>query len=223
MRTRALLVAALLVLPTLGACSDDAGGSASDPVTSRSGSSSAAPADDADRLPTGKEDIDLQATSFLSPDGFAPELRLDLQFSGLVGWSSVHRGADGFDLGLLEAATDAPLVAVAFLVPAEDSAEAALDAVRTSATGAGAQVADVTGPFGDLGATGLDLRGGQGQVVASRDGGLALDAVPGGRLQVFATDQGGSPLVVVVLASDAKRWAAVKDAVQRLSGAVAFA
>ena len=66
--------------------------------------------------------------------------------------------------------------------------------MRDSATGVGAQVRDVTGPFDELGATaGLDIVDGQGQVVTSSDGGIALDAVPGGRLQVFATDEGGSP------------------------------
>ena len=70
----------------------------------------------------------------------------------------------------------------------------------------------MTGPFDELGATaGLDIVDGQGQVVASSDGGIALDAVPGGRLQVFATDEGGSPLVIVVFAPDAKTWPEVKD------------
>ena len=221
MRIAVVLVTALLAL---GACGDDGGGEdARDDSSSGSPSSTAAPADDAERLPVGKDDLPLQATSFLSPEGFAPELRLDLQFSGLVGWNSVHRGADGFDVGLPATGADAPLVAVAFLVPEQDSAQEVLDAVRDTAAAAGAAVKEVSRPFADLGATGLELRGGQGQVVASRDGGIALDAVPGGRLQVFATDDGGSPLVVVVLAPDASRWPDVKVAVERLSGAVTFA
>ena len=37
----------------------------------------------------------------------------------------MHRGADAFDLGLPNPDADAPLVAVAFLVPAEATAEEA--------------------------------------------------------------------------------------------------
>ena len=174
-------------------------------------------------LPTGKDDLAVQASSHLSPEGFAPELRLDLQFSGLVGWTSVHRGADAFDLGLPAPDADAPLMAVAFMVPAEATGEEALATVRDSATAAGAQVKDVTGPFDELGAeAGVDIVGGQGQAVASGDGGIALDATPGGRLQVFATDEGGSPLVVAVFAPDAKQWPQVKDDVELLSGALSF-
>ncbi len=77
----------------------------------------------------------------------------------------------------------------------------------------------MTGPFDELGATaGVDVVGGQGQAVASRDGGIALDATPGGRLQVFATDEGGSPLLIVVFAPEAKPWPDVKDVMERLSG-----
>ena len=225
MRTRVLLVAALL---TLGACSDDAS-SGTDESSGRAGpstsqSSTATPtADTPAPLPTGKGDLSLEATGHLSPDGFAPELRLDLQFSGLVGWTSVHRGPDAFDLGLPEPRADAPLFAVAFLVPSEATAAQALDTVRTRAAAAGAQVRDVSGPFDGLGApSGVDVVGGQGQVVASRAGGIALDAVPGGRLQVFATDEGGSPLLVVVLAPDASHWPQVRTDLAQLAGAITF-
>ena len=224
MRTRLLLVAVLL---TLGACSDDdGGGDAGEPASESAsgGASTTTTAAEPEALPTGKDDLPLEATGHLSPEGFAPELALDLQYSGLVGWTSVHRGADAFDLGLPNPDADAPLVAVAFLVPAESTAEEAITAVRDSATGVGAQVRDVTGPFDELGATaGLDIVDGQGQVVTSSDGGIALDASPGGRLQVFATDEGGSPLVIVVFAPDAKTWSEVKDVMERLSGALSFA
>jgi hypothetical protein len=222
MRTRLLLVAALL---TLGACSDDGGGDADEPTASDSASSPSpsATADAAEALPIGKDDLAVEATSYVSPDGFTPELRLDLQFSGLVGWTSVHRGADAFDLGLPNPEVDAPLVAVAFMVPAEATADEALATVRDSAGSAGAQVSDVEGPFDELGATaGVDIVGGEGQVVASKDGGIALDAMPGGRLEVFATDEGGSPLLVAVFAPDAKTWPDVKDVMDRLSGTLAF-
>jgi len=223
MRIRLLLVVALL---TFGACSDDGGGKADEPKASDS-TSSASPSSSADAvepLPTGKDDLELQANSHLSPDGFTPELQLDLQFSGLVGWTSVHRGADAFDLGLPNPEVDAPLVAFAFMVPAEASADEALATVRANATAAGAQVKDVTGPFDELGATnGVDIVGGQGQAVASRDGGIALDATPEGRLQVFATDEGGSPLLIVAFAPDAKTWPDVKAVMEQFSGALTFA
>jgi hypothetical protein len=220
MRIRVLLVVALL---TFGACSDDGDGDADEPKASGSASSATATADAAEPLPTGKDDLELQATSHLSPDSFAPELAIDLQFSGLVGWTSVHRGADAFDLGLPDPEADSPLVAFAFMVPTEPTAAEALATVRANATAAGAQVRDVTGPFDELGATaGVDIVGGQGQAVASRDGGIALDATPGGRLQVFATDEGGSPLLIAVFAPDAKTWPDVKDAADRLSGALGF-
>ena len=82
----------------------------------------------------------------------------------------------------------------------------------------------MTGPFDELGATaGVDIVGGQGQVVASSDGGIALDAMPGARLQVFGTDEGGSPLLIVVFAPDAAQWPEVKDDIDRLSSALSFA
>ena len=223
MRTRVLLVAALL---TLVGCSDESG-HASDAATappSPSGSPSGSVTPDPPRLPTGKDDLEVEASSHLSPEGFTPELQLDLQLSGIVGWTSVHRAADAFDLGLPDKQADAPLVAVAFLAPSQPSAAEALAAVRDSAIRAGAQVRDVTGPFGDLGAeAGVDIVGGHGEVVASSEGGIALDAVDGGRLQVFATDQGDSPLVIAVFAPDAARWPQVKDVMAGLSGAVTFA
>jgi hypothetical protein len=221
MRIRLLLVVALL---TFGACSGDGDGDADEPKATESASTPTPTEDAAEPLPTGKDDLELQATSHLSPDGFAPDLAIDLQFSGLVGWTSVHRGADAFDLGLPNPEVDAPLVAFAFMVPAEASAEEALATVRANATAAGAQVKDVTGPFDELGAAaGVDIVGGQGQAVASRDGGIALDATPDGRLQVFATDEGGSPLLIAVFAPDAKTWPDVKAAMEQFSGALTFA
>jgi hypothetical protein len=221
MRIRLLLVVALL---TFGACSDDGGGDADEPKASASASASSPTADAAEPLPTGKDDLEVEATSHLSPEGFSPELAIDLQFSGLVGWTSVHRGADAFDLALPSSKVDAPLVAFAFMAPSEPTAAEALATVRADATAAGAQVSDVDGPFDELGATaGVDIVAGQGQVVASGDGGIALDAAPGSRLQVFATDEGGSPLLIAVFAPDAKTWPDVKDVMERLSGALGFA
>lgn len=229
MRIRVLLVAALPALLALTGCSGDDGGHAAEArtTTGSSASPSASPSASTPapvRLPGGKDDLDVEASSHLSPEGFAPDLQLDLQYSGIVGWTSVHRGADAFDLGLPADKGDGPLVAVAFVVPPQASAAEALAAVRDSAHRAGAQVRDITGPFGDLGAgAGVDLVGGEGQVVTSSEGGIALDAVQGGRLQVFATDQGGSPLVIAVFAPETGAWPQVKDVMAGLSGAVTFA
>jgi hypothetical protein len=204
MRTPVLLVATLL---TLTACADDDGAATDVP--------SASPQATAEALPTGKDDLELTAAAYLSPEGFAPPLRLELPDDG--GWTSVHRGADGFDLGTGS-------VVVAFLVPAELNSPAVRTAVRDAATAAGATVTTVSGPFKKLGAaSGYDVQGGQGPLVASRDGGIGLDATPGGRLQVYATYAGGSPLVVVVYAPDATRWAEAEAAVAELAAGVTFA
>ena len=214
-RVFALLLAVALAA-TSTSCSDDDGGAA---TTEDSASSSQTAS--AEPLPIGKDDLELdEGGSYLSPEGFVPRLRIDLTSAG---WTSVHRGADGFDVGQAAPGRDAPLVAVTFLVPPEDSAEAALAAVRDHAGAAGSTVKELRDPSGPFGATGVDVRGGQGPLVASRDGGIALDAVPGGRLRVWATDVAGAPVLVVVLVPDASLFGATSAAVQQLLDAVSLA
>jgi hypothetical protein len=216
MRTRVLLVASLLAL---SACSDD--GSGDEP--SKTSASETSPAATADRLPIGKDDLSLEASDYLSPEGFEPELEIDLTSDGAAGWTSVHRGTDAFDLGQPVPGADALLVAVAFLVPPEASSEDALSAVRQSAVDAGAKVSDAAGGFGSLATEGIEVRDGEGQVVASRDGGIALDAVPGGRLQIWAADHGEDPLLIVAFTPDAKLAADADELVQQLAAAVTLA
>ena len=189
------VVAALVVL-TLAACTGgDPAGSSSAASTAASPSRSGASAP----LPLGKDDLVVSAGEHSSPDGFTPAV-------GLVvpeGWTSVHRETDAFDLGRPDPQVDAPLVAVVFLTPQEGSAQEALDAVR-------GRVPDATAPvpsaIGTIPATSVDLTGGQGQLVASRGGGVALDAAPGQRVRVYAAEVAGAPLLVVVLVPDARRW-----------------
>ncbi len=157
----------------------------------------------------------LSAGEHSSPDGFTPAVRLMVP----EGWTSVHRSADAFDLGLPDPEVDAPLLAVVFLTPPEGSADAALNAVKS-------RVDDSTTPvqttIGAIPATSIDLSGGEGQVVASRDGGIALDAGSGQRMRVYAADVAGAPLVVVVLVPDGRRWkAAIARAEALLAGTTA--
>ena len=65
------------------------------------------------------------------------------------------------------------------------------------------------GCIGPIPAKALDITGGKGELVASADGGIALDAAPGQRVRVLAADVAGAPLVVVVLVPDRDRWSEV--------------
>src|SRR3954452_14592165 len=105
MRMHALLTLALgsALVSALVSCGGDPGGTS---TPSKAASSEVA---GADQLPVGKEDIFLEPGSYLSPEGFAPELLMKIEDSG---WDTVHRGADGFDLGRPEPDRDAPSVAV---------------------------------------------------------------------------------------------------------------
>lgn len=208
------VVVALVVL-TLAGCAGDNGAppsSATSPTSPTSAGASPAQSGAPEPLPLGKDDLVVSAGEHSSPEGFAPAVSLMVP----KGWTSVHRGADAFDLGLPDPHVDAPLLAVVFLTPPESSARAALDAVAS-------RVADSTAPaqstIGAIPATSVDLTGGKGQVVASRDGGIALDAGPGQRMRVYAADVAGAPLLVVVLVPDGRRWkAAIPRAEALLAG-----
>jgi hypothetical protein len=150
-------------------------------------------------LMNGKADERVKAGTYLAPAGFEPGLRLDVP----AGWTSVHRYPDAFDLGQPDPERDAPLLAVVFMRPPESSAEAALAGVRRRATG---QVTNVRGDLTGSAARGLDVSGGRGPLIVSADEGIALDADPGQRARVLATDVAGKPLVVVVLVPDGRRW-----------------
>ena len=202
------LVGALLVL-TLAGCASGNDAAASSAGASQSQTEAPAP------LPLGKGDLVLSAGEHSSPAGFAPAVALTVP----EGWTSVHRSADAFDLSLPDPHVDAPLLAVIFLTPPESSAQAALNAVTS-------RVSDATTPvqstIGAISATSVDLGGGDGQLVASRDGGIALDAASGQRMRVYAADVAGAPLLVVALVPDGRRWtAAIARAEALLAGTTA--
>lgn len=200
----AAAAAAMTLQVLLVACGSGAGesGPAPSPPVSSEPAPSEAVQNGPPALATGKSDLRVEAGRYLSPVGFEPALRLDVP----AGWTSVHRGADGFDLGQPDPTRDAPLLAVVVLTPPQATAEAALVAIERRATGS---VRQVHGTIGTLAARGLDIVGGRGQLVASAGSGIALDAARGQRVRVLAADVAGAPLMVVVLVPDGARWAKV--------------
>jgi hypothetical protein len=175
------------------------GGSSDAPTTATSPSPTAAARPAAQVLELGKSDLPLDAGAVRSPDGFAPAVELDVP----AGWTSTHRYADAFDLGQADPTADAPLVVVAVTTAPEPAAGAALTAVAERQQGA-----DLTRGTGDLlgsPARSLEVVGGDGPAYGSRDGSIALDAVPGYRLRLLATDVAGAALVVAILVVDDER------------------
>lgn len=187
MRTRVLLVAALLTATTLSGCGggDDKGRESPQGAAPQSGS--AGPA----ALPLGKSVFPIEpATEYVSPRGFAPEVRFQ---TGSDGWISTHRSADAFDLGLPLPDVDAPLEVIAFVVPAEASADEALQAIADRAEQAGATVVRE----GDFTVT-----DGDGPLILSRDHSIELDAVPGGLVRVTTEETVHGPVLRVLWVPD---------------------
>lgn len=207
-RSRAFAVAALCLLvgpAALGGCGGEG------PSSDRPAASTPVQPPE---LTNGKADEQVAAGTYLAPAGFEPGLRIDVP----AGWTSVHRYADAFDLGQPDPDRDAPLLAVVFMRPAQASADAALAAVRRRATG---KVATMQGELAGSRARGLDVSGGHGPLVASADGGIALDADPGMRARVLATEVAGDPLVVVVLVPNGRRWGELWPRAEKLLDGVA--
>ena len=116
-------------------------------------------------------------------------------------WTSVHRYADGFDL--VQAGDGGPEVIVVVMTPAQPTAHEAIAAVSAGVTG------DVTSSFSTLAGAPcetLDIDGGTGQLAASSEGGIALDAAPAQRVRAFAADLLGEPVLVMVLVPDGSHW-----------------
>ena len=209
---------AVVAVMALASCAGDGTPStaSTDPSTSAALASASAEPVGPERLPSGKDLMEVTAGPYLTPDGFAPELRLDIP----GGWTSVHRAADAFDLGMPDPDRDAPLLAVVFMTPAEGNAADALAAVEQRATG---RVRAVRASIGPIKAKAIDVTGGRGELVASAARGIALDAAPGQRVRVLAADVDGAPLVVVVLVPDgdgwATGWAAARELLDGVSGA----
>ncbi len=187
-----LLTVALLATACGGSSgAADAAGAAG--AAQQSASSTASRSPTVQVLELGKSDLALEAGTVASPAGFEPALTFEVP----DGWSSVHRYADSFDVGVPDPASDGPLVVVTFSLAPEPDARAALAAVADRQP-----TATVTAGEGSLLGTDvdrLDLVGGDGPAYTSRDSNLALDAAPGQTLHLLATDAGGAPLVVGVL------------------------
>ena len=223
-RALALLLAAAIATTTASCGGDDGDDDGAVPSTETSSAgpepATASSPTGAERLPIGKDDLELEeGGSYLSPEGFVPELQLDLTQAG---WTSVHRGADGFDVGQPDPDQDAPLLVVAFLVPPEATPGEALDAVTQRADAAGAKVREASGPLGPFMVNGVDVRGGEGQLVASRDGGIALDMTPGGRMQVWTAQVDGAPILIAAWVPDATLFGATSAAFQHLLDGVSL-
>ena len=189
MRTRVLLIGAVLTATTLVGCGDGADSEAQPPQ-----SPPTSEPQEPQPLQSGKSELPLaDGEVYLSPDGFAPQLRLQIPGDG---WVSTHRGADGFDVGQPVPDVDAALLVVAFLTAPEATSEAALQAIAQRAQDAGATVAGAGTPT-------LQVTGGDGPLVTSRDAGIALDAVPGGYASISATDSDEGTLLEVTWVPDA--------------------
>jgi hypothetical protein len=211
-RGRSSVAAVLLLAGGLAGCGGDADGpdsrsSGADPAAASSSASSV------EALPVGKSDLRLDAGSYASPPGFEPPLVLDVP----AGWTSVHRGSDGFDLGRPDPRRDAPLVAVLLLTPDATSASEALDDVRSAADG---QVRPIRGTLAGTRADGLAISGGSGPLVASAFFGIEVDAAPGQQVRVLGADVGGTPLLAVVLVPDGDRLDDLLPQAERLLAGV---
>jgi hypothetical protein len=199
MRSPAAVVAALLALASLAGCGGDDPdpGSTPEPAAASTGTGP-------ERLPLGKSVFPFApGEEYGSPDGFAPVLRVGAAGDG---WVSTHRGTDGFDVGKPRSDADAPLVVVAFVVPPEQSAADGLAAIRERAGAAGATVTDTTDLFGTLAAGGVQITGGDGELVTSRDAGIALDALPAGRVEVWPAGRGTDAMLIVVYVPELSDW-----------------
>jgi hypothetical protein len=160
---------------------------------------------DGRQLPTGKSDLALDPATYGSPEGFDPALTFVIASAG---WRSTHRGPDGFDVSQPDPTKDAPLVALVLTTPTESTAAEAFDALQARATAAGAQTRTSQLPVAGLSGPILDVRDGNGPLVVSAQGGIALDAAPGQRAQVAVLEVGGRPVVATILVPTADRWSA---------------
>jgi hypothetical protein len=187
---RVVPVLTLVLLAT--ACGGSSGGEGDPRPTSSPPTSAPSPA--VQVLELGKSDFALQAGTVASPAGFEPALTFEVP----DGWSSVHRYADSFDVGVPDTASDGPLVVVTFSFAPEPDAGAALAAVADRQPKARVSTGSLLGADVDR----LDLVGGSGPAYTSRDSNLALDAAPGQTLRFLASDADGSALVVGVLLAE---------------------
>lgn len=206
MRTRALLVAAVLTFLTLAGC----GGADSERDSPPTGPvSSPSAAGEPEPLPLGKSELALSPNvQYVSPEGFAPAVSFQAFADG---WVSTHRSADAFDVSRPLPAGDGPLEVIAFIVPPEGTGKEALAAIAQRADQAGATVAR-KGEF--------VVTGGDGPLIVSRDQGIALDAVPDGTTRVETTDPAQGPVLRVLWVPDAANLAAADDAANVITSTI---
>jgi hypothetical protein len=190
------------------------GDSGDPPTASGSPSATVAASPTAQVLELGKSELELDAGPVRSPDGFAPAVQLEVT----DGWTSSHRYGDAFDLGRPDPTADAPLVVVAVTTAPEADAAAALAAVAQRQEGA--ELTHGTGELLGSPARSLEVVGGDGPAYGSRDGSIALDAVPGYRLRLLAADVAGAPVVVAVLVVDDERTADLLTQADALVGSL---
>lgn len=193
MRVRIGVVVAVGLLPLLTGCIDLF---SDDDVSAGPSPAPSAPSPSAPPLHVldlGKSMVELEAgTLYRSPRGFAPQLTITVSADG---WVSTHRGLDAFDVSQPAPGADTALAVYAFVVPPERSAEQAIAALRQRADAAGATL-EQTGDYYTL-----QVTGGDGPLVTSRDGGIALDAVPTGYVRITADDH--APFLTVWWVPDA--------------------
>jgi hypothetical protein len=176
---------AMAVLPLLSGCIDLF---SEDDLTS----DPAPPPPPAQTLALGKEVVELhKGKAYRSPPGFEPQVTVEVRADG---WISTHRSRDAFELSQPPSGEDAPLVVRAFVVPPEASGRDAIEAIKERAEEAGAEVD---------GGTSFTVTGGDGPLITSRDGGMALDAVPDGYVRVYVSTS--QALVQVWWVPDAAR------------------
>lgn len=203
-----ILIAVLLTTAALTSGCGSSGHSAGGTPDARSTST----APKAKALPLGKDDLALDAGAlYTSPDGFEPALRITVPGPG---WNSTHRGADAFDIGRPVPGVDAALVVIAFMTPQEASAEEALAAIEQRAKDAGSKI--------EKSPSELHVNGGTGPLVVSRDGSIALDAVPDGYATIHADDRDGA-LLTVTWVPDAKNRKLADQRSAQLTATVARA
>ncbi|MDT7571271.1 MAG: hypothetical protein QOE05_1445 [Actinomycetota bacterium] len=193
-RVRRVGAFALVVIVAAG-CGGSSGGS----LTTTSSTGPVARPEVARVLPTAKDLLALEATTYRSPEGFVPSITVEVP----AGWSSVHRYDDAFDITQPDPARDAPAVAVIWMTPDAPTAGAALGRLKGVA---GAAAHPVTGRIGTTDALGMDVTDGTGTLVESVRKGISIDAAEGQRVRVLGADVGGKPLLVLILVPVAADW-----------------
>jgi hypothetical protein len=213
-RHRWVLLVALVSIVGCGSGASTAPTKTDGPSTQ---STTVSPGPRADALPLGKSDLRLDAGRHSSPDGFLPVTTFTVE----AGWQSAHRYDDFFDVDRPgPPATDEPLLGVVISVARAVDAAEAIDELRAGAGPAAQRPVATT--LGGQAATQVDIVGGTGEVYASRNGNLALDAAPGQRQRFIVTSVGDRVVVAAVIAPKARNWDAQLPYASRVLASLRF-